>query len=325
MKIVSISLIIIVSGISAFCQPIPISGTVKNDQGQAVPVAFIRDAQHYYATYADSAGAFKLKADPASSLIAIAPGYTDSKVPIENKGTINIVMAKGASSSDGIGGTSGNTGSAANNQMFVNRQNLSAQVGNSQIAKAGFNQEPTKGSPYLFANWVHGFAIGIGDSLLFDVNSLYNYDKMSGDLLFTKDRNVIMQVNKQQVKYFSLSDGKLYPHVFESAPVINNKPFIEVVLNTTKYKIYKQTDTKLVRADFHTDGVIESGHKYDEYVDAVHYYFVKAGDAKPKQISLKKKTIKELLAGDADKFISEQGNRDIDDDYLRELGYSLIK
>ncbi|MEP6613604.1 MAG: hypothetical protein ABJA76_17005, partial [Mucilaginibacter sp.] len=70
--------------------------------------------------------------------------------------------------------------------------------------------------------------------------------------------------------------------------------------------------------------IITSGNKYDEYVDYEHYYFVKAGD-KPKQISLKKKTLKELLGADADKFIAAQGSRDVDDDYVRELGYSLAQ
>ena len=77
-------------------------------------------------------------------------------------------------------------------------------------------------------------------------------------------------------------------------------------------------------ANFHTDGVITSGNRYDEYEDNVHYFFVKPGD-KPKQISLKKKTIKELFGGEADKFINAQGDREIDDDYLRDLNYTLAQ
>jgi hypothetical protein len=50
---------------------------------------------------------------------------------------------------------------------------------------------------------------------------------------------------------------------------------------------------------------------------------VKLPADKPKQFPLKKKNLKELLGGDADKFISAQGNREVDDDYLRELSYSL--
>lgn len=323
MKIVSISLIIIVSSVNAFCQAISINGTVKNDQGQPVPMAFIRDAQHYYATYSDSAGSFLLKADPTSTLIAIAANFADTKVKIDNKGTINIVMVKGNSSSANNAANSIDAGNAGASAAFPNNQPVVDQSGASTAVKAGFNQEPTKGSPYLFANWVHGFAISTGDSLLYDIDNLYNYDKISGNLLFRKDLNSVMQVNKQRVKYFNLFNGKLHPAVFETAPLISGKPFIEVVLSTRKYKIYKQTDTKLQRANFHTDGVIESGNRYDEYQDVVRYYFVKLPADKPRQFSLKKKNLKELLGADADKFISAQGNREVDDDYLRDLSYTL--
>jgi hypothetical protein len=176
----------------------------------------------------------------------------------------------------------------------------------------------------LLPHWVHGFAIGIKDSLWFDINNLYNYDKTSGSLLFTKDMKTVMRINKPGIKYISLFNGKLLPLIFENAPAISKKPYLEVLLSNAKYKIYKQTDTKLVQADFKSDGVITSGNRYDEYVDYEHYYFVKTGD-KPKGISLKKKTLKELLGGDADKFIAAQGDRDVDEDYVRELGYSLAQ
>jgi hypothetical protein len=320
--IILICLFTIISGYS-FGQTIFIRGTVKDGQGNPIPLAFVRDAKHYYATYADSVGSFLLKADPSSTLVAIAANYADTKVKIDNKATINIVMVKGVASSTNTAANSIGAGNAGASAAFLNNQPVVNQSGASTAIKAGFNQEATKGSPYLFANWVHGFAIGTGDSLLYDISNLYNYDKISGNLLFTKDLNSIMQVNKQGIKYFSLFNGKLHPAVFESAPSVNGKPFIEVMLSTPKYKIYKQTDTKLQRANFHTDGVIESGNRYDEYQDAVHYYFVKLPADKPKQFSLKKKNLKELLGADADKFISAQGDREVDDDYLRDLGYSL--
>ena len=321
MKALGLIYLLILSGVSAaFGQAISISGTIKDQQGNPIPVAFVRDARHYYATYADSAGSFMIKADPSSTLVAVAAGYADSKVKIDNIATINIIMNKeDASSANSAANSAGANGSAA----FLNNQPIVNQSGASTAIKTGFSQEATKGSPYLFNNWVHGFAISTGDSLLYDINNLYNYDKIGGNLLFTKDRTTIMQVNQQQVKYFSLFDGKLYPHVFENAPLVNRKPFIEVILSTPKYKIYKQTETKLQRANFHTDGVIESGNKYDEYQDAAHYYFVKLPGGQPKQFSLKKKAIKELFGGDADKFMDSHGSKNIDDDYLRELDYSL--
>jgi len=301
-------------------QTVSISGTVKDEHGQAIPFAFVRDARHYSATYTDSVGAYLLKADPSSTLSAYAIGYSDAHIPIAKKNVIDIVMNKGTSSAGANFKLP--AGTSDDNIGFLTRQQLSAQTGSSQLAKAGFTHEPTKGSPYLFDEWVHGFAVGTSDSLLYDINNLYNYDKKSGELLFTTDKRSVMQVNKAGVKYFCLFNGKLYPSVFENAPAVSKKPFTEVLLTTPSFKIYKLTDTKLERADFHTDGVIESGHRYDEYIDAVHYFFVKVGE-KPKQISLKKKTLKELIGSDADKFIAAQGDRDVDDGYVRELGYSL--
>jgi hypothetical protein len=202
-------------------------------------------------------------------------------------------------------------------------QQVVSQTAYSQSAKEGFNQEPTRGSPYLFNNWLPGFAINKKDSLFHNDSNLYNYDKATGDILFTIDKNTIMKAAKQQIKTFNLYDGGVYPYVFEHMPAINDKSFISVILSTSKYKLYKYIDTKLMRADFHSDGVIESGKKYDGYQDAVKYYFVKLPDGQPKTFPLKRKALKELFAGDADKFIETRGDRDIDDEYLTELGYSL--
>ena len=132
------------------------------------------------------------------------------------------------------------------------------------------------------------------------------------------------QVSTSQLKSFSLYDRKGRAHVYENAPEVDKKPFIEVLLATPKYKVYKKTDTKLQRADFHTDGVLEMGHRYDEYVDVDRYYFVGA-DGKLQSISLKKSTLKKLLGGDADAFIASQGSRDVDEDYVKDLGSSLTK
>jgi len=326
MKTICLLFLTVFIGLKSFCQTISITGTVKSSQGQPVPLAFVRDVQHYYATYADSTGNFTLKADPASALIAIANGFADTEIKIDSKTVVDIVMPPGVSSSANAAGNSaglaGNEGGGNGGVPYY--QTLMTQTGSSTAVASGFAHEPTRGSQFLLQNWVHGFAIGINDSLWFDINNLYNYDKGSGSLLFTKDMKIIMRVNKPGIKYFKLFNGKLWPMIFEGAPAISKKPYLEVLLNNPRYKIYKQTDTKLVQADFKSDGVITSGNRYDEYVDYEHYYFVKTGE-KPKQISLRKKTLKELLGGDADKFIAAQGDRDVNDDYVRELGYSLMQ
>jgi len=324
MKVIA-ALFLFFFGVQAVCaQTIPIGGMVKDSQGHPVPLAFVRDRQHYYATYADSTGAYLLKADPASYLVAIAPDYADITVKVDGKASIDIVMQKGVSSSAKTAVVADLNSNLAMLSAYLNKQTMVSQSGATTSVKAGFVQEPTKGSPYQFTIWAHGFAITNGDSLLYDVNNLYNYDKLTGNLVFTKDGKNILQANTQGIKSFNLFNGKPHPVVFVNAAEVSKRPFIEILVSTPKYKLYKQTDAKYLEANFHTDGVVTTGNRYDEYEDNSHYFFVKAGE-KAKQISLKKKTIKELFGGDADKFISAQGDRDLDDDYLRDLNYTLTQ
>jgi hypothetical protein len=122
MKTIGLICLLAVISIKSFTQIIPVSGTVKDGQGNPIPMAFIRDAQHYYATSADSAGSFLLKADPASTLVAIAANYADAKVKTDNKDAINIVMVKGSSSSANIAASSIGAGNAGASPAFLNNQ-----------------------------------------------------------------------------------------------------------------------------------------------------------------------------------------------------------
>lgn len=325
MKSISTSLILLLTGATAFAQTIEVKGTVNNQKGQPVPYAFVRDAQHNYATYADSTGSFLIKADPGSALAVYANNYKSTQVKIDNKTDVAIVLP-----TDAQGGTVANlnSGNEEVNSTFLSRgQMLVITTGlpsGGGSAKEGFTQEPTRGSRYLFNNWVPGYGISKKDSLVVETTNLYNYDKIGGNILYTNDGKSMAQVSPSQLKSFSLYDRAGHAHLYESAPEVNKKPFIEVLLSTPKYKIYKKMDTKLTRADFHTDGVLEMGHRYDEYVDNDHYIFA-GGDGKMQSISLKKSTLKKLLGGDADAFIASQGSRDVDEDYVRDLGSSLAK
>ncbi|WP_428331433.1 carboxypeptidase-like regulatory domain-containing protein [Mucilaginibacter sp.] len=320
MKIINLLFLLMLLSTLGFSQTISISGTVHNQQGQGVPFAFIRDAHHNYATYSDSSGVFQLRADPASSLIITAPNFSDIETKIDNKTSLSIVMTGGTS---GSGSGTSAAGSGSNGSVNIFSQGIVAETGGQQVIKAGFNQEETKGSPYLFNNWVHGFAVTNIDALAQSAGNLYNYDKINGNVIYKQNNGTPMAVDKQQVKYFMLFDDKAHSHMFESAPTINKEPFIEVLVSTPKIKIYKKIETKLVRADFHTDGIITSGNKYDEYTDAVKYYYVKLPNGQPQSFSIKKKAIKEIFGTDADKFMAAQSSRDIDEDYLRDLGISL--
>jgi len=339
MKFITFTCLLVLAGTVAFSQTITVSGTVNNEKGQPVPFAFVRDINHNYATYADSTGTFMLKADPASSLLVIANNYKNTELKTDNKTKVAVVMPAGVAN-EAVASTNKSDGSDSNASSFLtNRQMLVtgssfAGTGDGEhgggggsttiIVKSGFNQEETRGSRYLFNDWVPGYGISKKDSIVNEITNMYNYDKMNGNLVYTNDKRSMAQISTQQIQSFTLYDGKGRPHVFESASNINGKPFVEVLVSTPKYKIYKKIDTKLNRADFHTDGVVEMGHRYDEYVDVERYTFVGA-DGKPQSISLKKSTLKKLMPGDADAFIASQGSRDVDEDYVKDLGSSLTK
>jgi hypothetical protein len=322
MKIIISISVLVINCAFAFSQTIEVSGTINNQKGQPVPYAFVRDAQHNYATYADSTGTFLLKADPASDLEVSAFNYKNTQVRIENKTSINVVLPADAVQ-DGVASMSSIKGSINSEFLHTRGRLFGGDASQSQV-KSGFIQEPTKGSRYLFPDWIPGFGINKKDLLVVENSNMYNYDKIKGDILYTNDGKSMAAVSPDQIKSFSLFDKKGHAHVYENVPVITGKSFVEVLLSTPKYKIYKKTDTKLSRADFHTDGVLDMGHRYDEYEDNNHYIFVGA-DGKAQSISLKKSTLKKLLAGDADAFIALQGSRDVDEDYVKDLGSSLSK
>ncbi|MCR8557822.1 carboxypeptidase-like regulatory domain-containing protein [Mucilaginibacter sp. BJC16-A38] len=331
----------LLSGVVAFGQTIPVTGTVDNEKGQPIPYAFVRDAQHNYATYADSVGAFKLNVDPASTLEVMANNYEAKKININNQANIKIVLPGATAAGSGIKSLKEGEQTAvtpflqARQQLVVgsgvamNNADPSTHTGGeggseAVVVRSGFALEPTKGSRYLLDDWAPGFGVSKKDSLVVEIANAYSYDKITGNIIFTNDGRSTAGVAPANIKNFKIYDKNGICHTFVNAPEINGKPFVEVLLNTPKYNIYKKIDTKLQRANYQTNGVLETGHRYDEYVDDVRYYFVEA-DNKPQSISLKKSTLKKLLAGDADNFIASQGSRNVDENYVRELSNSLGK
>jgi len=95
MKKITVSWLLILISTITFGQTIAVSGTVTDDQGKPVPFAFIKDAEHNYATFSDPDGAFTLNADPSSRLMASCTNYKESVVKIDNQPNVKIVMKAG--------------------------------------------------------------------------------------------------------------------------------------------------------------------------------------------------------------------------------------
>ncbi|MFI5188239.1 MAG: hypothetical protein ACHQF0_16025 [Chitinophagales bacterium] len=178
-------------------------------------------------------------------------------------------------------------------------------------------KEETVGSRYLFDKWVHGVVVSVVDSVYSDPNTLFNYNKAAGTLIMTKDKKTAIELYLNKIKSFTLSDDKTYH--FERVGIINdNDFFLTLVKNNSKYSLYKLVKTKFIAANYSTNGIIETGNKYDEYKDIATYYVVLPGGKEFKKIELKKKSIKTVLtAGGSkvDKYMSDNSG-EVDEAFL---------
>ena len=191
------------------------------------------------------------------------------------------------------------------------------------LTRFGTQEEELHGSPYLFNDWVHGYAISNSDVIHQNDSYLFNYEKIDGSLLFTTDGKTMRVVDKNQIKQFTLFDDKDVPYTFENVPAIDPNHYLEVLSSGNNYKVYKNLGTEFLKNDFVTNGITSSGNNYDSYVDQGTYYVVKLPGGQPQRISLKRKSIKNAFAADADKagkYLSVHDSDDVDDNFLKGLG-----
>jgi hypothetical protein len=312
-KVILFSLIII-SKVTSAQTTVAVSGTVTDEKGKPIPFAFISDSQHPYATYTDPNGAFSLMADPASNLVATANYHPETKVKIVNPADIKIVMA-----GDSVSNSNAPIKPADNN-FFVPDEGMVDHV--MSINRIGSGAvENLHGSRYLFPGWVHGYAITPKDSIKQSDVYLFNYDKVAGNLLFTRNQKTVLIVVKQEIKGFTLFDENAIPTIFEDVPAIDAKHYLQVLATGPKYKVYKSLNTQFIKASFVTNGITSSGNNYDEYKDDAVYYVVKVG-GQPQKVDLKSKSIKLAFATEGDKvkkFFTDNDS-DIDENYLKSLG-----
>jgi hypothetical protein len=182
------------------------------------------------------------------------------------------------------------------------------------------------GSLYLFDDWVRG-ALVSSDGLVYNDPSYgFDYNKVDGALLFTKDRKSAIQVDDSKIRSFTLCDKQDNPENFILVPVIDPAHFVQIIADGNKYKIYKLTLTHFIKNNYHNDGMTSTGNNYDEYADD-YSYFVVFGSAAPQKFALKKKALKVIFKSDIDKLnkFFDTNSGDIDDNYLHEMGDFMNK
>ena len=182
------------------------------------------------------------------------------------------------------------------------------------------SKEDTKGSRYFFNRWVKGAVTGNNGVTINNDSISYNFDKISNSLYITSDMKTMMELEKGQLKSFTLKNSNSDPMVFVKLDNIHSG-FFQVISETAgKYSVYKYTHTKFKKADYHSDGLVETGKNYDEYVDEDEYYVVMPDGKEFKKIELTKKSIVKTLNTDKVKsYFSQHAGEDINDAFLKNM------
>ena len=187
-----------------------------------------------------------------------------------------------------------------------------------------YNKEATQGSPFLLPAYVPGLVVNQLDSVINKPAYLYNYDKMSGNLLLKRDNDAPIAVNSEQVKLFCLKLDK-GGYIFMRVPLINSNEFLQVIYKGLKYSSYKLYKTRFVNANQKTNGYLSEGKDYDEYKDIETYYLVDESKEEWSVYELNKKSIKKSLGESAviDRYFKDHKYDDITESFVAHLLESL--
>jgi hypothetical protein len=183
------------------------------------------------------------------------------------------------------------------------------------------HKEETKGSRYLIDRPAHGIIVDDQDHIMKDSSFLINFDKVDGKLLMTNDGRQFTEVDKEKVKAFAIRTRDT-SFVFLNVPLIDKNNYCILIGVGQHFGIYKYLKTKLIRSNYVSNGLTESGNNYDEYVDNILYFIVDYQQNSIYKFELKKKSLREALEAvpSGQKFMADHKHDELDDTFL--LGMS---
>jgi len=272
-------------------------GIVKNDKNIGVKNASVIIKGEDKGTLTDSLGVFKIDAEPNAVLVISAEGYESSMVPVKGKELLIVLIKDPVNNS-----TSSINETLTQRAVIYSAQDFGkAEAGRvyQGAALTTFHQkEETQGSRYLFNWWVNGTMLDTNLTVINTADFSFNYDKVGKKLLATRDKNTIIEINDVAINSFILKTDTSIAK-FEKIPAISKKDFLmELVKDEIRYSLYKSMKTTFQKADYTNNGLIESGKKYDEFVDEFEYYIIFPGGNQFKKVELKKKSIREALSNE---------------------------
>lgn len=296
------------------------SGTLSDTKGNTLHHVFVGDIQYKIGTFSDSLGNFSIPVHADSKLQISASGYRDTLVNA-TPGASGIQLTLSAVNAASASSTSL---SAKVNVEGSNSGRVASFTEGGAIAP-GHRKQDTRGSQYLFEVFVPGYLIDVKGDVIYSSAYQFDYDKITGNLLLSRDGKTIENVNWDQVQAFTLFSPTDQRFDFDKVPEIDKSHYLQSLGSGKKYKILKQITTKFVKSDYANSGMIQHGNDYDEYVDDANYFVYDVEAKQVLKLSLKKKSIKEDFAKEADKvnkFLSSNSGS-IDDEYLTKLGTFL--
>lgn len=182
-------------------------------------------------------------------------------------------------------------------------------------------KENTKGNRYLFEKWVKGSVKNVQGQIYQGSNALFNYDKLNKKLLIFLDSAKIIELNSSDIGSFTIGDSGQQV-TFERLRNSTDLNFYQPVYKNEKgYSLYKLLKTTFKKADYQTNGLFESGNKFDEYVDTQEYYIL-SDKGELAKITFKKKSIEKCFGKESEKvdaFFTSHKNDNIDEAFVASL------
>ena len=183
--------------------------------------------------------------------------------------------------------------------------------------------ENTHGRRYLFDEWVHGSVVSKGGKQINSDEFYFNFDKVNNNLLVTKDKKEIVEVNKESIQEIQFFDKDISYDLIKEQKITPFR-FVEILVKNENVGVYKTINTRLDKANYTTNGLTESGNAYDEYVDAPTYFICYKGEFRP--VTLKFRSMKKVLPEESAKvkqFYADHLNDEVDEAYLKNLANYL--
>jgi len=338
----TVSLVIALVAISQslVAQNFVFTGSVVDEKGLPIPSASVLLAGTSTGTSTDSVGQFSLKIAPGTAIIVSAVGFLPDTLQTRVGSRVTVVLKKGdptaltkvvvpattgsrpANPNDPSGAVAGlEISYILDDYTHASSSNFASATHSSDMSSLPefMPKEDTKGSRYFFAKWVGGVVVDSGNNIIVNKSYQFNYDKITRALLLTTDMKTAIEIDKETVKAFDLKDEEGKEYLFEVVAGVASGNFVQRLAGKTQYRLYKYTTTKFVKANYRTDGLTESGNNYDEYVDESSYFLVDMQSKLVKKVELKKKSIKEAYAVQADKtqkYFSDHSDQDLNEDFL---------